>query len=317
MAVERQQTLPTVSIITPNYNYGHFIIETIESILEQDYPYIEYIVVDGGSTDNSLEVIQSYGTCVRLIRQQSSGQSAAINEGLRASSGQIVTFLNSDDLLEDSNSITLGVEALLNNPDAIMLYGDAREIDERSRTLSYVKSSWDEFDLEQSFSRLFNPVPQPSSLMWRRALELVGYYNEQLHIAMDWEYWLRLATVGRIIHIPHCLSRMRMHGSSKTVRELRARVDAIQAIYRDAFAGDWLPESCRKKEQEIRFIVACYCLMLCMSVGDLPMGWTMFKQAMAHGFRSNKRTLVRLLGQSLQSRRWVTFSRYFSMVRSS
>ena len=131
---------PLVSIVTPNFNYGRFLSETIRSVLDQRYPRIEHIVVDGGSTDDSLDVVRRFGSDVRLIEAPGTGQTEAINLGLRASAGRIVGYLNSDDLFFDPDSVQAAVDVLLADASAWMVYGDLYEIDDESRYLGAVRT---------------------------------------------------------------------------------------------------------------------------------------------------------------------------------
>src|SRR5688572_3449685 len=119
---------PLVSIVTPSLNQGRFIEDTVKSVLGQDYSPIEYLVVDGGSTDGTLAVLRRYDGALRLISEPDSGQAAAINKGLRATSGEILGWLNSDDVYEPS-AVSAAVAYLREHPETAMVYGDASHID--------------------------------------------------------------------------------------------------------------------------------------------------------------------------------------------
>jgi len=305
---------PLVSIVTPNFNYGRFLGETIQSVLGQKYPRIEHIVVDGGSTDDSLDVVRRFGSGVRLIAAPGTGQTESINIGLRAATGEIVGYLNSDDLFFDSDSVQTAVDVLLGDASAWMVYGDLYEIDDESRYLDSISTTETEFLLADSFLQLVNPVCQPGSLMRRRALDVVGYFNETRRYAMDWDYWLRLAAVGRIVHIPRSLSRMRVHSSSKTVRALMSKVDDMLELYDDAFSAAWLPDSCREHEMEVRCLVAGYCIIQCFAARRFARAGTLTRVALRWAVRSRARDLAKLVRESLRHPRGRALRRHLGWL---
>lgn len=292
-----------MSIVTPNFNYGRFLGETIQSVLGQNYPRIEYIVVDGGSTDDSLDVVRRFGSDVRLIQAPGTGQTEAINLGLRASAGEVVGYLNSDDLFFDPGAVAAAVEVLLGDASIWMVYGDLYEIDEGSRYLGAVCTTEPAFRLEDSFLQMVNPVCQPGSLMRRRALDVVGDFNETRRYAMDWDYWLRLAAVGRIVHVPRPLSRMRVHSSSKTVRALMSKVNDMLELYDDAFSATWLPERCRALETEVRCLLSAYCVVQCLAAHRFARAARLACDVLHWAARSRARDLATLVRDSLRHKR--------------
>lgn len=227
--VERAQARPTdylplVSIVTPSFNQGRFIARTIDSVLAQTYPNVEHLVVDGGSTDGTVDVLRSYGDSVRWISEPDSGQSEAINKGLRAVQGEIVGYLNSDDVLLP-HAIERVVDHFRSQPLCDLVYGDADYIDEHDHvTGSYLTA-------EYSFDRLVWDccICQPAAF-WRAAAgEAVGPFDEELEYVMDYDYWLRFARGGFLIqYLPQKLAQSRLHADAKTLR-------AREAIYREVF----------------------------------------------------------------------------------
>jgi glycosyltransferase involved in cell wall biosynthesis len=203
---------PLVSIVTPSYNQAQFLEETILSVLKQDYPNIEYIIIDGESRDGSVEIIRKYENRIAYwLSEKDRGQSNAINKGLKRSCGEIVAYLNSDDMYLDG-TISRAVEYLIENSDVDVIYGDCRVVDERNGTVSIWRSR--EFDLYDELCRNF--IYQPTVFMRRRVLNWVGYFDEDLNYAMDIDYWYRAALHATFAYIPTELAVFRITRDSKT-----------------------------------------------------------------------------------------------------
>jgi glycosyltransferase involved in cell wall biosynthesis len=224
------QTL--VSIITPSYNQAPYLEQTIQSVLEQDYPRIEYMVVDGGSTDNSVDVIKKYADRLAYwVSEKDSGQAEAINKGLAHAKGEILAWLNSDDyyLL---NTVSVAVRCFEQNPDVVMVYGDMFAVDSDGQTINVLK--YKQLSLEDLLC--FQIIGQPSVFFRRAALEKVGFLDTTFHFMLDHHLWIRLAQHGRIQHIPQVWSAARYHAEAKN----RARAAEFG---REAFRIlDWAKE---------------------------------------------------------------------------
>jgi len=207
---------PRVSVVTPSYNQGIFIEETMRSVLLQGYPNLEYIVIDGGSTDQSVELIKRYEPWLAYwVSEPDRGQSHAINKGFRRASGDIIAYLNSDDLYLPG-SIRQAVQFLSQDEEVGIVYGDCRVIDKESQTIFLGRGR--DFDL---FVELcWNFVQQPSVFMRRKILDLVGYLDEELHYAMDVDYWLRAAIKLKFSYLPVELAAFRITEGSKTGKDL-------------------------------------------------------------------------------------------------
>jgi len=208
---------PRISIVTPSYNQGLFLEETIRSVLLQGYPDLEYIVIDGGSTDGSVEVIRKYEPWITYwTSEPDSGQSAAINKGILRSSGNILAWLNSDDVYCPDALRRIG-NFLVTLPDVDLLYGDCEMIDGNGRVFDrFSVRAGDLIELlEQNF------IAQPSAFWTREAWEKVGGLDENLHYAMDYDLWLRMF-LGEMTsaHLPFILSRFRYHDVSKSSVQL-------------------------------------------------------------------------------------------------
>ncbi len=214
---------PIVSIITPSYNQAPFLRRTIESVLTQDYPHIEYLVFDGGSTDGSADILRDYGNRFYLQSQRDAGQTDAINQGLRRSQGAIVAYLNSDDTLLPG-AISSVVAHFETHPDWDLLYGNARFIDADDRILGDYPTA--DYDFQTLVQTCF--VCQPAAFWRRRVIERFGLFDESLDCAMDYEYWLRLGRGGAAIaHVPEFLACSRIHPETKT---LALRMEVFREI---------------------------------------------------------------------------------------
>jgi glycosyltransferase involved in cell wall biosynthesis len=200
-----------VSIITPSYNQSPYLEQTMQSVLEQDYPRIEYIVIDGGSTDDSVEIIKKYADRLAYwITEKDSGQAEAINKGLARASGEIVAWLNSDDYYM-LNTVSVAVRCFEQNPDVVMVYGDMLAVDGDGRTLNILK--YKQLSLEDLLC--FQIIGQPSVFFRRSALEKTGPLEPTFHFMLDHHLWIRLAQQGRILHVPQVWSAARYHAGAK------------------------------------------------------------------------------------------------------
>jgi glycosyltransferase involved in cell wall biosynthesis len=200
-----------VSIITPSYNQAPYLEKTIQSVLEQDYPDIEYIVVDGGSTDNSTEIIKKYADQLAYwISEQDSGQAEAINKGFARANGDILAWLNSDDYYM-RNTVSVAVRCFEQNPDVVMVYGDMLAVDGDGQTMNALK--YKQLSLEDLLC--FQIIGQPSVFFRRSALEKTGWLDPTFHFMLDHHLWIRMAQQGRILHIPQIWSAARYHSLAK------------------------------------------------------------------------------------------------------
>ncbi|GAB4542647.1 MAG: hypothetical protein Fur0020_12080 [Thermodesulfovibrionia bacterium] len=213
---ERRNRYPLVSIITPSFNHGRFIEETIKSVLSQDYPNIEYIVVDGGSNDNTIEVLEKYSDRIRYISEPDEGQADAINKGIQMTSGELIAWLNSDDTY-NPGTITRVVERFLFYPELVMLYGDAHYIDENGNTIGVYPSK--PFDLHQLAHECF--ICQPTTFLRRDALNKIGLLDTGLHTCMDYDLWIRIGRRFSNDYIHYLkgefLANSRMYPQNKTL----------------------------------------------------------------------------------------------------
>jgi glycosyltransferase involved in cell wall biosynthesis len=209
---------PLVSIVTPSFNQARYLRSTLESVAMQRYPRLEHIVVDGGSTDGSVEILERFSATqphVRWVSEPDEGQADAVNRGFRMATGEILGWLNSDDLY-CVDAIPIAVRSLEQNPELDMVYGDAWLIDERGR----IRRPWDfieNFDAPRLRS-VKDYICQPATFLRRRVFEEVGPLDTSLHWAMDWDYWIRIAErgQGRVQRIPGYLACARDYADTKT-----------------------------------------------------------------------------------------------------
>ena len=221
--------LPKISVVTPSYNQGKYIKATIDSVLTQNYPYLEYIVVDGGSTDDTLDILKSYGDKLKWVSEKDKGQTDAINKGLRMASGEVLAYLNSDDIYLPGALSRVGEYYAQTKADWIT--GDCLVIDEKgdkSRN-NWIISGYKRF-LMALYSRTTlmiadSMLPQPSTFWSRKAYEKVGEFNDEYHYVMDYDYWLRM----RLYYHPHDLklplSGFRHQQASKSQTGRRSLMD--------------------------------------------------------------------------------------------
>jgi glycosyltransferase involved in cell wall biosynthesis len=204
-----------VSIITPSYNQSAFLEETILSVLEQEDVDIEYIIIDGGSTDGSLGIIEKYaGRLAWWISERDSGQAEAINKGLRRATGEYIAWLNSDDLYLPG-AVAQAAAALGANPEVGFVFGDAITIDTQGRKLNDLAFS--DWGLEELMA--FRIICQPAVFMRRSVLEQAGDLDTTYHYMLDHQLWLRLAQIAPILHIPSAWAAARHHPEAKNVAQ--------------------------------------------------------------------------------------------------
>ena len=207
--------LPRISIVTPSYNQGAFIQKTIESVLDQSYPNLEYIVIDGGSNDNSVDIIRKYQRYLTYwISEPDRGQSHAINKGLARASGGIFSWLNSDDRLEP-DALTVVAEAFVNCPDVGAFVGHGRKVNLSGNTIYYKKPDNLTFEHLCGWMDGGNFM-QPSCFFRRSAWEMAGPLDEDVHIAMDVDLWLKMVRKVTFKPIDKLLSTAVAHPDAKT-----------------------------------------------------------------------------------------------------
>ncbi len=205
--------LPKISIITPSFNQAHFLERTLLSVLNQNYPNLEYIVIDGGSTDGSVEIIRKYENRLAYwVSEKDRGQSHALNKGFARATGDIIGWLNSDDLY-CNGALSYVAEACLACPEDEAWYGGIYIADSEDRILNAL---WP-LDPDPAYTVLVGLDIHQQALFWRRELmQRVGVTDEALHFAMDWDFIIRLLLAGRFKRLRHQLGIFRLHDEAKT-----------------------------------------------------------------------------------------------------
>lgn len=212
--------LPTITVVTPSFNQAQFIRATIDSVLSQDYQKLEYYVVDGGSTDGTVEILKSYGNKLKWVSEKDKGQTDAINKGLRKGSGEVMAYLNSDDIYLPGTLQRVGEYYARAKADWIT--GDCVVIDVAGKELS---SNWLISGYKRLLMRLYSRttlriadsmLPQPSTFWSRSAWEKVGEFNANYRYVMDYDYWLRLSAHYTPHDLGVALSGFRAQPDSKS-----------------------------------------------------------------------------------------------------
>lgn len=202
---------PLVSIITPSFNQARYLDAAVQSVLSQDYASIEHILVDGGSTDGSLDIIRTYEDRLAYwVSEKDAGQADAINKGLARANGEIIAWLNSDDYYLPG-AISDAVRVLSDQPDALMVYGNLLAVDERDRRINVLK--YRQLTLEDLLR--FQIIGQPGVVFRRAALEQAGPLDTSFQFLLDHHLWIRIARRGPILHVPRTWAAARYHPEAK------------------------------------------------------------------------------------------------------
>lgn len=236
--------LPKLTIVTPSFNQAQFIEETIRSVLLQGYPDLEYMIVDGGSTDGSVEIIRRYEPWLaHWVSEPDAGQSDAINKGWRRATGDIIAYLNSDDTYCPRALATAAAHLATG-----LVYGNYHVIDGAS-TLLETRQLCD-----LSFAEVLGwltPIPQPATFLRRDVLDSVGLLNPALHYTMDYELCLRVGRRFPMRHVSAVLANLRIHESAKTVAGRRRFLAELRQVADDFFHQPLPPEVAALKHRTL------------------------------------------------------------------
>ena len=247
---------PRVSIVTPSYNQAQFLEETIRSVLLQGYPDLEYFVMDGGSTDESAQIIQKYEPWLAgWVSEKDNGQADAINKGVAQSEGEIIGWLNSDDLY-CSDAIRIVVNYFNAHPEVDMIYGSIDRVDSNGRFIRQV------VPLDYSFKKLLSNqlvIPQPATFFRRNCFENVGGLDASFFHAMDFNLWVKIGMNYSTHRVEHVLARFRTHADAKSVAYSYTVGPELLKTLDWAFSQPDLPMGIQAERKEIysgAFVVA-------------------------------------------------------------
>ncbi len=236
-------TCPTISVITPSYNQAQFLEATIQSVLAPDNAGVEYLVIDGASTDGSVGIIRQYHDYLAFwVSEPDAGQAAAINKGMRQAQGEIVAWLNSDDTYRPG-AIAGALDFLAAHPEVDVVYGDVEFVDSTGQPLGTMPA-WD-FNPQLQVCAT-NLIPQPAAFFRRAIFERVGGLDETLHLALDYDLWVRMVLAGgRFAHVPQVWATYRLHPASKTQSQAERFVTEVRHVLDQAFATGQAPAKWR------------------------------------------------------------------------
>lgn len=231
---------PRITVVTPSYNQAEFLERTIQSVLNQGYPNLEFIIIDGGSTDGSVEIIRKYEKQLAYwVSEQDAGQTDAINKGWKKATGQIIAYLNSDD--------TYMPQAMKNvasyfgrHPEVDAVYGTCNLIDEYDKVINVWEPS--KFNLKALIRCGISTIPQQTVFFRSKILDDIGFLDSSLRHVMDYEYWIRIGQKFNFKKIPYIIANFRVQANSKTSLECNTQwleSCRIRAKYSDESKFQW------------------------------------------------------------------------------
>ncbi len=223
--------LPLVSIVTPSFNQARYLEATIQSVLSQTYPRLEYIIVDGGSTDGSVDIIKKYESKLAWwVSEKDKGQTDALNKGFTHAKGDILAWLNSDDTYEPG-AISEAVHLMQQNPEIGLLYGDANYINEEGRVIGKFPAA--QTDLKR-LREGYVHIPQQATFFRGNLWREVGPLDPSFYFAMDYDLWVRLAAHSQVKYVPQTWANFRLHTAGKTIAaDDRCWPEMVRVHYRD------------------------------------------------------------------------------------
>lgn len=222
---------PLVTVVTPSFNQANFLERTIESVLSQDYPRLEYIIVDGGSTDASPQIIKRYHSRLAWwASEPDAGQADALNKGFARARGDILAWLNSDDTWLPG-AVQSAVRAFQLGPDNGLIYGDANYVDAQDRILGQFPAAQTDYKL---LRQGYVHIPQQAAFFRADLWRSLGPLDASLYFAMDYDLWVRIARVAQVQYVPQTWANFRLHSAAKTLAaDERCWPEMLRVHYRD------------------------------------------------------------------------------------
>ncbi len=249
-----------VSIITPSYNQAAYLEQTMQSVLEQDHLHIEYIVVDGASTDNSVDIIRKYESKLTYwVSEKDKGQADAINKGFARATGEVIAWLNSDDYYL-AGAVSAAVKIFEEHPEVVLVYGNMLAVDEHGKTFNTL--NYKQLTLEDLLC--FQIIGQPAVFMRRSALQNTGGLDPTFHFLLDHHLWIRLAQQGKILHVNQTWAAARYHAEAKNRAKAaefgREAFRILENVARDDYLAPVLAKVNRRARASAHRVDARYLL---------------------------------------------------------
>jgi len=257
-------------------NQGRFIRFTIDSILNQTYENIEYWVIDGGSTDDTLDILRTYDDRVHWLSEKDKGQSEAVNKGWQRAKGEILGWVNADDMLTPV-AVENAVGCLTQNSGVGAVYGDAVYVDENDRPLQPYPSRV--FDYEKLVIETEDYIPQPSVFIRRAVTEHIGLLNETLHYVMDYDFWLRLGCTVPMQYIPVEMALLRLHTGAKTVQAMQHFAREFSQVFENLFSNPELGEFLQRRKRDVMQVAYIHSASFCFWGGNTSQAVNYLKNA--------------------------------------
>ena len=266
---------PLVSIVIPSYNHARYLEGAVESVLAQDYPRVELIVIDDGSTDGSAALLEKYRGRFHFEVQPNQGQAATVNRGWRMARGEVLGYLSADDALLP-RAVSASVDCLARNPDAVVCYCDYNLIDPASAFLRRVRAP--EVDYRTMLTQMIC-APGPGAFFRRTAFEKAGEWRSAYRQYGDFDFWLRLGLEGRFARIPEVLAAFRVHPGSQSFTHSPRAIEEPVKVMEGYFADPRVPAPLRETRAQALSAAHLHSARLALRAGEYRLGLAAARRA--------------------------------------